>query len=132
MERRRIKSPILSDRNGLPFPIRKDRFEHHVPLEHAMAAGVNVTRSRTDLCVGVRSEVLDHEVDEAAFALQQREELDGALGGVRRRRSGGVDAAGRLKEGWQPTFEQEAEKCRTRQLESSPDAHRKLPSLILT
>ncbi len=60
---RRIDLPILSDCDSLAFPAGKDRLERHIAFEHAVAARVDVTRSRADLCVGVGGEVLEDEVD---------------------------------------------------------------------
>ena len=98
VEGRGIDLLILSDRDSLAFPAGKDRLERHIAFEHAVAACVDVTRGRPDLRVGVRGEVLEDEVDEPAFALQQGEHLDGTIRGIRRdglrRRLG---ASGRLR-----------------------------------
>ena len=85
VEGRGIDLLILSDRDSLAFPAGKDRLERHIAFEHAAAACVDVTRGRADLRVGVGGEVLEDEVDEPAFALQQGEHLDGTIRGYRQR-----------------------------------------------
>ena len=82
VEGRGIDLLIPSDRDRLAFPARKDRLERHVAFEHAAAACVNVTRGGADLRVGIRGEVLEDEVDEPPFALQQGEQLDRAIVGI--------------------------------------------------
>jgi len=128
VEGRWIDRPILSDRDSLAFPAGKDRFERHITFEHAVAACVDVTRSRADLRVGVRGEVLKDEVDESPFPLQQGEHLDGTIVGIgsdglRRR----LDASGRLERSGHATFEKNGEECGERQLDASPHSHRPLP-----
>ena len=78
---------ILPDRDRLAFPAGKDRLERHVAFEHAPAACVDVARGRADLRVGVRGEILEHEVDEPAFALQEGEHLDRTIVASRQRRA---------------------------------------------
>ena len=107
VEGRWIDLPILSDRDSLAFPAGKDRLERQIAFEHTVAACVDVTCSRADLCVGVRGEVLEDEVDEAPFPLQQGEHLDGTIvavgsDGLRRR----LGASGRLERSGQAAFEE--------------------------
>ena len=56
-----------------------------VALERLARAGVDVADRRADLGVGVGREVLHQEVDEPSVPLQEREQLGGAVPGVRRR-----------------------------------------------
>jgi hypothetical protein len=133
VEGRGIDLPILSDRDSLAFPARKDRLERHVAFEHPVAACVDITCGHADLGVRVRGEVLKDEVDEPTFALQQGEHLDGTIRGIRsdglRRRLG---VSGRLERSGQAAFEEDREERRERQLDPSPHSHRTLRWLIVT
>jgi hypothetical protein len=129
MDGRGIDRLILSNCDRLAFPAGQDCLERHMAFEHAVAACVDVARGRANLRVGVGGEVLEDEVDEPAFALQQRKHLNCSIRGIRsdrlsRRR---LVVNVRLERNGQATFEEDGEKRRERQLDPSPDSHRHAP-----
>ena len=115
---------IASDRDRLAFPAGKNRLERDIPFEHAAAACVNVTRGSADLRVGISGEILESEIDQAPFPLQQGKPLNGAIGTITR---GGLSwrlgASIGLERSRQTTFEENGEKCRDRQLDPGPQSH---------
>src|SRR6266404_226580 len=87
-DRRRIEAGL--DGHRLAFGGVQHRLERHSLVEHLAAALVDAAHGRADLLVRVASEVLGHEVDEAALLLEEAEEAERLgtrrLGGRRRRR----------------------------------------------
>src|SRR5258708_286187 len=127
---------VLCDARPLAFLSSEDRFQDDIPSEHAAAAGVDIAHRGADLRIAVEGDVFHEEIDQASVALQECEHLNRAVGLVtgRRRRWGrsGDRRAGAFEGRGQPVLEENREKRRDRQLQSSPDtAHRTLHLMIV-
>ena len=79
VQRRGIDRLILSNGDRLALASGENRLERDIPLEHTAAARVHVARRHADLRVGVGSEIFAQKIDQAALALQQREQLNRAI-----------------------------------------------------
>src|SRR5207247_348443 len=73
-DRRRIEAGL--DRHHLAFGRAQHRLERDSLVEHLAAALVDAAHGGADLFVRVGREVLGHEVDEAAFLLEEPEETE--------------------------------------------------------
>lgn len=97
--------------DGSALGFREEGGDGEVLGQDFFTASVDDTGGRADFGVGERSDIFLQEIDEAAFALEEREDEDGgsvdALGrlggwGRRRRGRGGAGPGDLLREVWLP------------------------------